>query len=127
MNGTVREWLDKAEGDYLTAHREFEAADSPNYDAVCFHGQQCIEKLMKAIMIHNKVVPPRIHNLARLAELLKPLCPGMELTLEDLNHLTALGMAVRYPGEFADRGDAAEVLEICERLRARLEPFTPKL
>jgi len=126
MNGTVREWLDKAEGDYRTARREFKAADSANYDAVCFHGQQFIEKLMKAIMIHNKAVPPRIHNLAGLAELLKPLCPGLGLEIEDLNHLTTLGMAVRYPGEVADRDDATEVLEICRRLRDGLEPFIPR-
>ena len=126
MNGTVREWLDKAEGDYRTARREFEAADSLSYDAVCFHAQQSVEKLMKAIMIHNKVVPPRIHNLARLSELVKPLCPGLDLAIEDLNHLTTLGMAVRYPGESADRSDAEEVLQICDRLRGALEPFIPR-
>lgn len=126
MNGTVREWLDKAEGDYRTARREFEAADLPSYDATCFHAQQFVEKLMKAIMIHNKVVPPRIHNLARLSEFLKPLCPGLGLAIEDLNHLTTLGMAVRYPGESADRDDAEEALRICDRLRDALELFIPK-
>ena len=125
MNGTVREWLDKAEADYRTARREFEALDSPNYDAVCFHAQQFGEKLMKTIMIHNRVVPPRIHNLARLSGLLEPLCPGLDLAIEDLNHLTTLGMAVRYPGESADRKDAEEVLQICDRLRGALEVFIP--
>lgn len=125
MNGTVREWLNKAESDYRTARREFEAADSPSYDATCFHAQQFVEKLMKAIMIHNEIVPPRIHNLARLAELLKPLCPGLDVAIEDLNHLTTLGMVVRYPGESADRNDAEEVLQICDRLREALEPFIP--
>ena len=125
MNGTVREWLDKAEADYRTARREFEAVDSPNYDAVCFHAQQSGERLMKAIMIHNRVVPPRIHSLARLFELLDPLCPGLDLAIEDLNHLTTLGMAVRYPGESADRDDAEEVLQICDRLRDALEPYIP--
>ena len=125
MNDTVKEWRDKAEGDYRTARREFDAADSPSYDATCFHAQQSIEKLMKAIMIHHRVVPPRSHNLARLSELLEPLCPGLVLVIEDLNHLTAIGIAVRYPGESADRGDAEEVMQICDRLRDALMPFVP--
>lgn len=125
MNGTVKEWRDKAEGDYRTAWREFDAADSPSYDATCFHAQQSVEKLMKAIMIHHQVVPPRSHSLARLSELLKPLCPGLALTIEDLNHLTTIGIAVRYPGESADRDDAEEVLQICDRLRDALKPFVP--
>jgi len=125
MNGTVKEWRDKAEGDYRTARREFDAADSPSYDATCFHAQQSVEKLMKAIMIHHQIVPPRSHNLARLSELLKPLCPGLVLAIEDLNHLTTIGIAVRYPGESADRDDAEEVLQICDRLRDELKPFVP--
>jgi len=50
MNEVVREWIDKSEGDYLTAAREAQA-DPPNYDAVCFHAQQCVEKLLKAAVI----------------------------------------------------------------------------
>ena len=50
MNEVVREWIDKAEGDYLTATREV-GADPPNYDAACFHAQQCIEKLLKGLLI----------------------------------------------------------------------------
>jgi len=47
MNATVKEWIDKAEGDYATAGREMQATISPNDDAVCYHAQQCIGKLMK--------------------------------------------------------------------------------
>lgn len=58
MNATVREWIAKAEGDYNTAQRELGIVDSPNYDAVCFHAAQAVEKLMKALLIHLGVVPP---------------------------------------------------------------------
>ena len=40
MNPLTLEWVDKAEGDYLTANREYRARKAPNYDAVCFHAQQ---------------------------------------------------------------------------------------
>lgn len=73
MNEVVREWLNKAEGDYLTATREADA-DPPNYDAVCFHAQQCIEKLIKALLIENKQVPPKTHDLPTLSGLLGSIC-----------------------------------------------------
>jgi HEPN domain-containing protein len=69
MNEVVREWIDKAEGDYLTATREAQA-DPPNYDAVCFHAQQCVEKLMKAAVIAKGEIPPRMHDLTVLSGLL---------------------------------------------------------
>lgn len=37
MNEVVREWIDKAEGDFRTASREMAVTEQPNYDAVCFH------------------------------------------------------------------------------------------
>ncbi len=40
MNGTVKEWIAKAEADYSTATRELKATESPNFNAVCFHAQQ---------------------------------------------------------------------------------------
>ncbi len=44
MNPLTVEWVDKAEGDFTTALRELRARKSPNYDAACFHAQQCVEK-----------------------------------------------------------------------------------
>ncbi len=52
MNETIKEWLAKSDGDFHTASREADAIESPNYDAVCFHAQQCVEKLMKAVLIN---------------------------------------------------------------------------
>jgi hypothetical protein len=34
MNPLTLEWIEKAEGDFLTAGREFRARNAPNYDAV---------------------------------------------------------------------------------------------
>jgi HEPN domain-containing protein len=41
MNELTREWVDKAEGDYRTASREQRVKRGANFDAVCFHSQQC--------------------------------------------------------------------------------------
>ena len=74
MNEMVQEWIAKAEGDYLTASREV-CANPPNYDAVCFHDQQCIEKFLKAILIAEGEMPPRTHDLTVLDSMLRSVQP----------------------------------------------------
>ena len=63
MNAILAEWIAKAEGDLATAQRELRARRAPNYDAVCFHSQQCAEKYLKAFLISEGIEPPRTHNL----------------------------------------------------------------
>jgi len=120
MNGTAREWFDKAEGDFGVAERELRAGERANYDAVCYHAQQCIEKLMKAVLVHRGVVPPKVHDLSRLATLLKDACPSWDWRKEDLRWLTRAGIAFRYPGGSAEREHARKALAICTELRESL-------
>ncbi len=122
MNETVAEWFQKAEGDFRTARRELEALDGPNYDAVCFHAQQCIEKLLKAVLIRHATVPPRIHHLERLYDLVRVVRPDVLLDCDELRFLNGMGVAVRYPGETADQQDAMEAMACCRRLRDVLKP-----
>ena len=63
MKPATVEWVSKAEGDFATAGREIKARKMPNYDAVCFHAQQCAEKYLKAILQENDVPIPKIHFL----------------------------------------------------------------
>jgi HEPN domain-containing protein len=120
MNGTVKEWVSKAEGDYATAARELHAPESPNYDAACFHAEQCVEKLMKALLIHSGVTPPRTHDLAVLDRLLVPACQRWSWPVEELRLLTRAAVDFRYPGESADETEASESFEIATRMRAAL-------
>lgn len=68
MKRATREWIDKAEGDYAVAGREFAAA-TPVFDAVCFHAQQCAEKYLKALLQEHSVEFPRTHDLVALVAL----------------------------------------------------------
>jgi HEPN domain-containing protein len=120
MKGTAKEWADKAEADYSTAVRELKAPESPNFDAVCFHAQQCVEKSMKALLIHLGIVPPRTHDLTELDRLLAPVCPQWSWPVQELRFLTRAAVDFRYPGESADREEATESLDIATRLRANL-------
>jgi HEPN domain-containing protein len=120
MNGTAKEWAAKGEADFSTAARELKAPESPNFDAVCFHAQQCVEKLMKALVIHLGIVPPRIHDLTELDRLLAPVCPQWTCPVQEPRFLTRASVDFRYPGESADREEATESLDIATRLRALL-------
>ncbi len=120
MNETVKEWVIKAEDDLATAGREFRVIERPNFDAVCFHAQQCVEKLMKGLLIHLGVIPPKSHDLVRLSRLLAGVCGEWSWPLEELRFLTRAAVDYRYPGESADQEEAVMALSIATRMREKL-------
>jgi HEPN domain-containing protein len=120
MNEVVKEWLAKAEGDYRTAKRELDVQDTPNFDAVCFHSQQCIEKLMKALLILRGSNPAKTHDLIFLNQLIISVLPGWFLDIKYLRFLTRAAVEFRYPGELADYEEAQEAFNICTCLREKL-------
>ena len=66
----VPEWMAKAEGDW-EALEILLTRDSPGLrDAVVFHAQQCVEKLLKARLIQLGQPVDKIHDLAALRILL---------------------------------------------------------
>jgi len=120
MNELLKEWIDKAEGDFATAQRELAAEDTPNYDAACFHAQQCVEKLLKAALIQHGVTAPRTHDLFQLYLMLQPESPKWQPKVADLRYLTRAAVSFRYPGESAEYEEAEEALAICRKLRETL-------
>jgi len=120
MTGPAEEWITKAEADFATARRERRARRSPNFDAVCFHAQQCIEKLMKALLIRVGTTPPKTHDLVYLDTLLSKVCPGWRWPVEELRFVSRAAVAFRYPGESACREDAVRSVTLAARMRKRL-------
>lgn len=117
MNDTVREWATKAANDFRTAERELAVRDFPNYDGVCFFSQQCVEKLMKALLIAHDVLPPKTHDLIQLNSLLAQAVPKWSWPVEDLRFLNRAAVSFRYPGETADAEIAREAFDGCSRMR----------
>ena len=120
MSGKVSDWIEKAEGDFATALRELHVTSCPNYDAVCFHCQQCIEKLLKGALTRCGVHPPHVHDIAYLVKLLREAGTALPAEDRDLRLLSQSAVVFRYPGENATAEDATEVMAICERLREAL-------
>jgi HEPN domain-containing protein len=69
MQPITIEWVYKAEGDFATAEREFQVKDTPNYDGICFHCQQCAEKYLKARLQEANIPFSKIHDLSALLDL----------------------------------------------------------
>ena len=108
----------------MTTQRQggiFVPASLPNYDAVCFHAEQAVEKLMKALLIHLSVTPPRPHDLVVLDRLSAPVCSDWSWPVEELRLLTRAAMVFRYPGESADKEEAFEVFGAATRLCTKLQ------
>ena len=110
MNDKVQEWIAKADGDLVTAERELRARKLPNYDASCFHSQQCAEKYLKAIMVQNGIRFRKIHDLRELLTLVLKKYPELELISDLLSELTPHAVATRYPGYDATREIAKEAV-----------------
>ena len=119
MNEVVQEWINKAEGDFLTATREADAGP-PNYDAVCFHAQQCVEKLLKALLMTKGKIPPKTHDLTVLDSLLRSVCAEWSWPIEQLRLLSSAAVIFRYPGESAGPEEANAALAVCKDMRSLL-------
>lgn len=120
MNELVREWIEKAEGDARTAEREACVTDGPNWDAVCFHAQQAVEKYLKAVLQKEGIPSSKTHDLAILAGLLRPTYPEWATWSDSLRKVSLYATAFRYPGETASKEDAIQALEIMRQWRTRL-------
>jgi len=118
MNPLTLEWVEKAEGDFRTAGREYRARKAPNFDAVCFHAQQASEKYLKAILQENGNSIPRIHSLAELLAIIAKSEPAFLLIQEDLTIMESYAVQFRYPGISADKGEANTALRAARRVRS---------
>jgi HEPN domain-containing protein len=102
MKALSQEWVDKAEADWTTARREFTVEDHPNYDAVCFHAQQCVKKYLLARLEEADIPFPATHHLGVLLSICDDLEPGWNELKEPARTLTANTVQIVHPGAMAD-------------------------
>lgn len=115
-NPIVEEWLSKAIADVETASRELAVTNHPNFDAVCFHAQQAVEKLTKGILIDRGVAPPFTHDLGVLAALIAQAQSSWTWTNKELRLLTLGAVQYRNPGFGATKQDATDAFDIVCRI-----------
>ncbi len=106
MNPLTLEWIEKAAADLATSRRELRARTERNYDAVCFHAQQSVEKNLKAILQEQLVNFPKTHQLMDLLALCAKVDNSFLVFQPDLMSLDGYAVMFRYPGQSADRAEA---------------------
>ena len=119
MQAAASEWLEKAEGDYITAQRECRARKSPNFDAACFHAQQCAEKYLKGYLQELSISFQKTHDLVRLLDLV-PAAPSLKAMRAHMAILSSYAVEFRYPGEEASREVAKEAIVLCRAIRTEV-------
>ena len=117
MNPLTREWVEKAEGDFLVAVQIMRRKKQRVYDAACFHCQQTVEKYLKARLTEAGLPCPRTHDLPTLLQLLLPVEPLWKSYEPAAKSLTDYAVNFRYPGNSATLAEAKTALKHCRSLR----------
>ena len=114
----ARRWIAKAEEDIAAAERLL-ALDDSLAAVACFHGQQAVEKLLKALLVLAGVPFARTHDVIQLVGLL-PSNLALPIPLEDLAPLNRYAVEARYPiGEEPLTGkEAREAVAVARRVHA---------
>jgi HEPN domain-containing protein len=117
MKAATRDWIRKAEGDYLAAVALSRRRKVPLHDQVCFHCQQSAEKYLKARLEEAGILSPKTHDLERLLAAVmtvEPLWSSLRLCVK---RLTDYAVDFRYPGNEATAQDAKAALADCKTVR----------
>lgn len=117
MKPQTAEWVDKAEGDWNAARQLNRVRKAPNYDSVCFHCQQSVEKYLKARLEEAGINFPRTHDLIKLLSLAVNVEPKWTALQPVMAVLNPYAIAYRYPGFSAAKLDAKDALQSCRRVR----------
>jgi HEPN domain-containing protein len=116
----VEAWIRYAEDDWQDSQILVSAGGNPR--SICFHLQQCIEKLFKAELMRLHSPVPKTHNLKELSDLLQQADAGWRAASIDLNRLSLAAVDFRYPdpSEPEPEIDLDLILQIAADLRRRL-------
>jgi len=97
----INKWVAKAGSDIRSAEILLNNAENPPTDAICFHAQQAVEKLLKAYLTSVDIKAGKTHDILSLLELCIEKDKEFEtLPIEKLGKLTFYAVELRYPDEF---------------------------
>jgi len=111
----VREWLQKARNDLLSARILMEH-EPPVLDTAAFHCQQTVEKALKAFLVWKVITFEKVHSLTYLLDLCEGQEPKFASMREMAETLAPFAVQIRYPGEELDISpeEASDVLATAE-------------
>jgi HEPN domain-containing protein len=95
----VAQWLSRARSDWAAVEILLASGRAPA-ETVCFHCQQYVEKLIKAVLTCHGIEAPKTHDLRRLIQLAEPFVPELSSLADASDSLTVHGVQTRYPGDW---------------------------
>jgi HEPN domain-containing protein len=116
----VPEWVRKAEADWIAAKTLHSQNEEVLHDAVVFHAQQCVEKLLKARLIQLNQPIQKVHDLVAVSRQLASVDSDWQWDEEDLSDLSTGAVLARYPGFETTADDAVELMALAGKMRIAL-------
>ena len=92
-------WLQRARSDLQLGRAALDAEGVMPEDAA-FHAQQCAEKALKALLLHQGITFPRAHAIEVLLDLLKAKGTKVPKGVDEAFELSEYAVQTRYPGEW---------------------------
>ena len=68
-------------------------------EIICYHAEQCTEKVLKGFLVENGILPPKTHNLPLLCDKCIEIEPRFNELRDICDFLTVFGVQPRYPDE----------------------------
>lgn len=115
----AQEWIDKAKDDLEWANYDY---GGKFWDKVCFACQQAVEKILKAFIISQGRVHPRIHKLPELLQICSKFDPEFNRWEDTVRILDGYYIGPRYPG-FIPQTYTPEVAQEALSLAQQLVDF----
>ena len=102
------DWLEIAESDLKSAIVLLNNIDILPCISI-YHSHQCIEKLLKALLLKNDIQIPKIHNLNILLKMTLDFIPEIQASENKITVLNSLMPLLRYPtGDTLTKEEAKE-------------------
>jgi len=113
----VRNWLEKARRDLVTAQNGFAYAETFT-DIICFHAQQAGEKYIKAYLVWHEIDFPKTHSLEDLTLLAAQQDQSFLSMHDTASLLTPYAVEIRYgESEEPSEEDAKAAIEIAQQIK----------
>ena len=97
MKKQVKEWIDFADTDLRSAKKLLE--DETLTQSAAFHTHQCVEKSFKAVIENTDINIPKIHDLAKLLDIINKQGVEFKTETNPLLKINNIYIEARYPGD----------------------------
>ena len=127
MPNNYQAWRKKSEENLKWADDNLKAG---NFPLVCYLAQQAVELLLKGYLYSQNKIPPKTHQLIRLAKFSEKLGLKIKDLLAKLAVLSEYYLESRYPDQLNvdlnDRRIAVEALEAARKIYKEIVRQLPK-